>query len=858
MVPSQEALDHAKACHRAGQLQRAEELYREILLADPGNAEAHYFLGAACQAVGKLPEAVANLRQAVRLRPEHFAAHNHLGVVLVQQGQVAEAIASFQHAVQMKPDYAEAYGNLGAAFKSQGNWDRAVACYQRAAQLKPDDAEASFHLGAVLRRLGKLPEAIAALQHAVRLKPNHLEAHNQLGIARAQQGDFAAAAESFRKVVWLDGGHADGHSNLGNALKEQGKLHEAIACYRRALELKPNSVQVYGNLGNTLKDQGKLEEAVACYRRALELASDCAEAQNNLGTALYAQGKLEEAIACYRHALKLRPEYVEAHSNLGVALQAQGKLEEAAACHRRAIQLRPNYTAAYNNLALTLLDQGKSDEAVACYRRALELQPDYAQAYNNLGNALKDEGKLDEAVACYRRALQLKPDYARAHNNLGTALQQQGNLEEAAPCYRRALELAPDFAEAHSNCLLCEQYRPGATLAALAAAHAQWNQRHGAPLLAACRPPANDRDGNRRLRLGFVSADFGRHPVGWFLVRILEELRRHDCEIVCYSDRLRKDEITARLAAAAGTWRDVQGLSHPMLAEQIRADRIDILFDLAGHTARNRLLVFARKPAPIQITWLGYVGTTGLAAMDYVLADRWEIPADMENHYCEKVLRLPDGYVCYDPPAYAPEVNALPALGQGHVTFGSFNNLGKINPSVVAVWAEVLGRIPGARLVLKYQGFDDDGTRRRYEELFAARGVQRGRLELLGWSSHAQLLSEYHRIDLALDPFPYGGGLTTCEALWMGVPVITCPGETFASRHSLSHMSNIGLTETVARDLSHYVELAAQWASDLPRLAHLRAELRGRMARSPLCDGPHSAANLMHLLRTVWRQWCEE
>ncbi len=295
-------------------------------------------------------------------------------------------------------------------------------------------------------------------------------------------------------------------------------------------------------------------------------------------------------------------------------------------------------------------------------------------------------------------------------------------------------------------------------------------------------------------------------------------------------------------------------MSDQRLAEQIRADRIDILFDLAGHTAHNRLLVFARKPAPIQVTWAGYVGTTGLATMDYLLADRYEVPPGAERHYQERVLRMPDGYVCYDPPAYAPAVTPLPALDHGQATFACFNNPAKVTPQVVRVWATILRRLPGARLVLKFKGWNDRCVVRRFAELFAAQGIDSGRLEFLGPSPHIELLAEYGRIDLVLDPFPYSGGLTTCEALWMGVPVITWPGETIAGRHSLSHLSSVGLTETIARDVDEYVEVAVALAGDLPRLAMLRTGLRQRMAASPLCDGNRFAMNLMSLLHDVWQR----
>jgi predicted O-linked N-acetylglucosamine transferase (SPINDLY family) len=637
-------------------------------------------------------------------------------------------------------------------------------------------------------------------------------------------------------------------------LKDQGKLDEAVACYHRALKLKPDFAEVHSNLGNALKDQGKLDEAVACHRRALELKPDYAGALNNLGNALRDQGKLDEAVTSYRRALKLEPDFAEAHKSLGTAFWDQGDLDEAVACYRRALELMPDYAEAHNNLGVAFKDQGKLDQAVACYHRALELKPDYAEAENNLGNALLGQGMLDEAVACYRRALELKPDYAGALNNLGVAFKDQGKLDEAVACCHQVLELKPNDAAAHSNLLFALQCCASVTPTALAGAHAEYDRQHAAPLGVAIAQHEKVRDRHGRLRLGFVSADLGRHPVGYFLVRVLENLSQKQQETICFSDRILKDDLTHRLRAAGTEWRDVRGMSDQRLAEQVRSDEIDILFDLAGHTANNRLLTFARKPAPIQITWIGYEGTTGLAAMDYLLADRFMIPEGSDRNYRERVLRMPDGYLCYDPPDVAVPVGPQPSLEKGYATFASFSALAKVTPEVVAIWAEILRRAPTARLVLKCRGLGDPTVRRRYLDLFAARGVGPQRLEMLPPSSYAEYLATYHQVDIVLDSFPFSGSTTTCEALWMGVPVVTCPGETFASRHSLSHLSNVGLTETIAHDLDEYVELAVSLAGNLPRLAALRAGLRQRMAASPLCDGKRFAANLASLLQGVWEQ----
>jgi predicted O-linked N-acetylglucosamine transferase (SPINDLY family) len=685
--------------------------------------------------------------------------------------------------------------------------------------------------------------------------PNLQEALT-LAVAHFQAGRMGTAEEVCRQVLQVDPNQPDAWHLLGIIAHQSGQHALAVECILRAIAVRPQVADYRSNLAAAYHALGRLDEAVACCRQALQLQPELPAAHNNLGNALKDQGKLAEAEACYRRAVQIKPGFAAAHGNLGSVLHIQGRFGEAADCYRRAAELKPDSAAAHHNLGNALKDQGKLAEAVACYRKALQLKPEFAEAHYNLGNAIQAQGDLDGAGACYRHSVLLKPDYAKAHNNLGNVLLAQGNLDEAIASYRRALAIRPNDTRAHSNTLYAAQFEPGVTLAELSARHAQWDAQHAAALAAAWRPHANRRDPERRLRLGFSSPDLGFHPVGYFLIRTIEALGAESCETICYSDRVQEDDLTRRFRRSAHVWREVHGLSDEALAEQIRADCVDILFDLFGHTARSRLLVFARKPAPIQATWIGYVGTTGLAAMDYLIADRFQVAEGTEAHYREKILRLPDGYVCLDPPADAPDAGPLPAVRQGRVTFGSFNKPAKISPLVVQTWAGILRRVPRSRLVIRHQGFDAGSVRRRYESLFAGQGIESDRLELLGRATHADLLSEYQRIDLALDPFPYSGGLTTCEALWMGVPVITCPGGTFASRHALSHLSNVGLPDTVARDLSEYILMAVDWANDLSRLTTWRTELRGRMAASPLCDGPRFAANLMQALRTIWRAWC--
>lgn len=739
------------------------------------------------------------------------------------------------------------------AFHGAGQWPQAERIYRQILQTTPQHAEAWQLLGVLAYQTGNHAVAIESCQRALALNPHVPFYHCNLAQVYHATQQLDQARACYQQALQLDPNFAGAHNNLGVVLLEQGRLTSAVASFRRAVELQPDYADAHRNLGTALQALGQLEAATDCLRRVLQLQPHDPQTCNELGILLGRQGRLAEAEGQLRRALQLRPDFPEAANNLGNALKAQGKLDDALACYRQALQLQPDYAEAHNNLGTVWQQRKRAEEAAACYRRALELRPNYAEAHNNLGTV---QTRLDDAIACYQRALASQPDYAEAHNNLATAMLAQGKLEEAVAGCRRALELQPNFAAAHSNLLLTLQHRDDLTLAELAAAHNEFDQRHATLWRNCWTAHDNPRDPERPLRLGFISPDFGRHPSGYFTIQPWEQLAVQGAELIAYSDRFLHDELTARFQAAASTWREVAGWTDHRLAEQIRADRIDILFDMAGHTAGNRLLVFARKPAPLQISWLGYAGSTGLAAMDWMLIDRFQVPEGAERYYRERILRMPHSYVAYEAPAEAPPVSASPAVASGRVTFGCFNRPSKITARIIAAWAAILQRVPQSRLVLKYHWISADSSWARwFTEVLASHGVEPGRVEFCGQSPHAELLAEYARIDVALDPFPYNGCVTTCEALWMGVPVITCPGETIAARHSLSHLSNAGLTETIAGDLQEYVELAVAWATDLPRLAEWRHRLRGQMARSPLCAGAQFATDLLVRLRAVWREW---
>ncbi len=587
-------------------------------------------------------------------------------------------------------------------------------------------------------------------------------------------------------------------------------------------------------------------------RRAL------AAQHNQFGKTVCDRGQVRDGAAHFEQAIALDDEYTDAYNNLGNALSVLGQMGKAIGCYRRALELQPDNAMVHNNLGNTLARIGQAEEAVAHYRSALALRPDNAQMHNNLGNTLATLGRAREAIVHYERAIAIRSDYAEVHGNLANALAACGRANEAFERFEQALALTPDNDATYSNLLLVLNGSTRFDEAAVFAAHRRYAERFETLLMASRPKHANDRTPDRPLRIGYVSSDLRMHSVAWFIEPVLANHDRERFEVYAYHGHEVEDEVSGRLRSHVTQWRRLVGLSDEEVASGIQEDRIDILVDLNGHTAMNRLLVFARKPAPVQVTWLGYPNTTGLAAMDYRLTDRFADPEGMtERYHTETLLRLPESFSCYRPPDAAPEVGTLPGGERGAVTFGSFNNRSKIGPEVIALWARVLHGVPGSRLMLKGKGYDDESVQEALLEAFRAHGIGEERLRLFGgYDTHAEHLRRYHEIDIALDPFPYNGTTTTCDALWMGVPVVTLAGTTHVARVGVSLLNHLGLTEWIANSAREYVEIAARWATDVQRLAPLRRELRVRMASSPLTDALTFTRHLESAYRSMWQHWC--
>lgn len=685
---------------------------------------------------------------------------------------------------------------------------------------------------------------------------HQLDAMKRQGRLLIQKRRIKEAKTLLTDLCGLSAADAEAWYLLSSVNGMLGDIEAAGECCRRAIDMQPDFCEAHVNLGHVYLSQGRHEDALGQYQAAVKLNPQHAAALSGFGNVLTTLGKHEEAVKAYQGAVRINPNQPEAYYNLGNLKKAQKQYEEAVHYYQQAIRLNPNYAAAYNNLGAVLYAHGHPVRGVEHIRRALEIDPDLPAAYFDLGFILYNEGSLTEAGEALEMAVKLNPDFPRAHYTLATVRYRQGRPEAALEISRHVLRLQPHRADVHSCLVMTMHYLPEYSSTELLEAARGWCAQHS-PAQSSVPPLANDADPRRRLRVGYVSADLRNHPVGYFIQAVLAHHDRSRFEVYCYSNSEESDDLTHRIQGYSDHWRDISGQSDEAVDEQIRQDAIDILIDLSGHTAENRLPVFARKPAPVQATWLGYFATTGLAAMDYIIADRFVIPPEQERYYIEQVVRLPEGYLCFTPPDYAIDTSPPPALTEGRITFGCFQNIAKLSSSVKC-WSRILHAVPDSRLYFRNKSFGDKGVQAWCTAQFAEHGIAAERIAMRGYAPRDELLAAYGEVDIALDPFPYNGGTTTVEALWMGVPVVSMRGDRFVSRVGDSILSAVGLEELVVDTEDAYVAEAVELATDLPRLARLRAGLRDRLLHSPLCDGPGFTHGLEVVYRAMWEAWCHK
>ena len=688
---------------------------------------------------------------------------------------------------------------------STGGWHDAIQLLGSMTARFPDYAFGWKLAGVVYRRIGRSQDALAHTQTALSLHPQDPELH----------------------------------SNLGNVWKDLGVLDKAQACYRQALALHPDYADAHSGLANTLRDLGLLDEAAQHAQRAVTLKPANPAFLNNFAQICHRQGLAQEAENYFRRALALNPSYAEGLVNLGNLLAQDGRSDEAEAYYRSAIQAQPRCLEAFLNLGRLLSDTGRQEQALNYFRYVLRLKPNYYEVLVNLGNTLKLTGRLDEAEVCYRQAIQIQPGLSVAHYNLANTLKYRGRVTQAVQFYEQAIALAPEFVDAHTNLLFSLNFlqHPGEVYLVTARRFAAMLARKvGRPFRFWPHIPS---DG--RIRVGIVSGDLCRHPVSYFLLPLVNNLDASRFALFIYATNDKTDHVTDALRQKVFCWRSIRGVSDDGAADLIHADGLHILIDLAGHTEDNRLAIFCRRPAPVQVAWLGYFASTGIAEIDYILVDPWTVLNEEERHFSEKFWFLPETRLCFSIPEQAPEVSALPALSRQYLTFGCFNKVPKISPETITTWSRILLALPDSRLFLKAEQLKDAPVREQLAAQFSALGVHPGRLRMEGYTPRASYLEAYCQVDIALDPFPFSGGTTSIEAMWMGVPVLTLAGAKLVARQGVGIMMNAGLPEWVALDQIDYVQRAIAYAQDWQALALLRAGLRDRIRRSPMFDGPRFA-----------------
>ena len=781
------------------------------LTADSGRPAV---LGLQQHRAGRLSEAEALYREALAKDADNVDAWHFLGVIAHQRGDPSQAVQLISKALSRNASNAAAYNNLGNALAALGKWLESLSSYLEAIALQPGYADALSNLGSAFRSLGKLEKAISCYQAALSITPDlrpaqanlkrALEELSQRGVAPAPQAD-----------------PIDADIRRGIMLQTQGRIDEAIECHRRIVALRPEIPEAHFNLGNAYKDHGRIEEAIASFQQALALEPDFPAAHTNLGSALLQQGRQREALLCFRKAIVLEPDLAEAHFNLGLASYQGGDLPSA-------------------------------KSALTSYLRS---QPNDRAALLTLGEAYSRSNELDEAAGCLERVLAVLPNDAVAHNLLGNLRRNQARHSDAMRHYELAILHDEHPVVAYQNLLFCMMCAGTYSAADIHARHLEFARRFERPLVSMQLPATATPDPGRRLRIGYVSPEFRSNVVGYYIQPILENHDRAGFEVHCYFTGLNRDDVTERIASLADGWHDVHLLSDDEIAGLIRAHKIDVLVDLCGHGPGNRILVFARRPAPVQLSYLDYSATTGLSSIDYRLTTEYCDPVGTsERYYSEKLFRLPDSYWTYNPAIRLP-VSELPMKLNGHVTFGCFNLYYRLTGEVLDLWARLLGAIPNSRLVIV--GVAAGSTEAALVGRLGRAGVTRDRISIYGLLSYQKYNELIGIVDLALAPFPYNGATTLMDCLWNGVPVVAKEGaETFSSMLGCSVLAQLGLPELIARDNDGYVRVAIELASAMPELARLRGSLRQRLEESSLRDFPKFTRGLEHAYHSLWKEWC--
>ena len=866
-----------------------EALQKTAQLA-PNDAEAHGNLGTAWQERGMYEQAVDSYTRALELNPDFVEAHGNLAAALQAQGKLEQAEQAYRQALALRPDYAKGHFNLGNTLQAMQRSAEAVACYQRALALLPGDAEIYLNLGNAQQDLQQWQAAIVSYRAVLQLAPHTAAAHTNLAAALHEAGEYENSVRTCRSGIKLHADDAKLYNNLGRALQSLNKPDEAVAAYEKAIALDANFPEALSNLGLLQCKQKNYvaaieycalafrlqpDDAQACgqlaiaygaaedrdkalkyFHQAIDMAPDNAVTHKYLADYYNTIKCYEQAVTSYGHALKFEPDNSETHNNLGVVLQELKAFDEATAAYERALELNPKNTSALCNLGSTQQAQDQIELAKQTYLAVIEIDAEFDRAHFALGNchSLMNEPLL--ALESYHKTLAINPDYRDAYVNISATFSNIGRIEEAIETCRKGLAVCPLWETLFSNYLFLLSHSTEIDPQALFAEHQRFSDTFETHIAKGHKDHRNVRDPLRTLKVGFVSGDLLNHPVPHFLIPILENIVDEDrLSLYAYHNNPKNDDITERLREVIPHWRQVEHLSDPDLGQLIRDDGIDILIDLSGHTGKNRLLMFAAKPAPIQASWIGYPLTTGLQSIDYYLGDQYFTPPDeLGDQFSEKLLLLP-ACVPFLPSKLAPAVQPAPVLTNGYITFGSFNRTNKINRQVIARWARVLRAVPDAKMIVAAMPKSEAPP--QLAAWFAEEGIAPERLTFEGRTGMAQFMAIHHRIDICLDAFPYCGSTTTLHALWMGVPTLTTAGPTMPSRAGNMIMRQVELDDFIATDEDDLVRKAVAVAANPMLVGAYRFSMRHRLERSVLGRPKLITEALKNGLRIVWQRWCE-
>jgi protein O-GlcNAc transferase len=843
------------ALKEINRLIQAKESYTTAIQLNPNFFQAHANLGNVFFATGEFEEAAACYKTALRLKPNSTEILCNLGVVFAEIGLLSEAATSFRNTLELNPDFYEAHRNLGALLQQQGHFGEAITHLRRSVNPDQHDAKAYFALGTALYQDGQLGEAAENFQTAIRIAPDFAEAHSNLGLVLRDLGHMRQAEASFRNAIQLKPNCYETYNNLGTTLTSLQRIEEAKQAYLAALQLNPNFAEAYCNLGVLLKKQGSVSDAETSFNKAIQLKPNYAEAYNNLGNLLKDWGRMDDAEAAYKHAVQIKPDFFQAHNNLGNVFYARGEWNAAELRYRAAISLKPDFAQAQSNLANVLLALRQIEQAELTYREAIRLDPALDQAHNNLGNLLLDQGCYREAEDCYLEALRINPESAEVYSNLGNVYKSIRRLDAAEACYRKAINLKPTDSKFYSNLLLTILYSEKSK-EQIFLEQQKFGEIFENQYKTTWGGYKNTKDSQRRLKIGYVSGDFFDHSMSFFITPILEAHDRSKFEIFAYYNNNKVDGITEKIKNIVDHWTACSSLSDKQMFDLIRNHKIDILVDLSGHTANNRLSVFARKPAPIQMTWMGYPGSTGLSAIDYrITYDSLDPPRLTEQFHTEKLLRLPDSEICFKPIIEAPCINELPALTKNKFVIACLNNHSKISDSSIFLWVKLLNRIPNSVFILG----NASGTEveKQFIGMLNHQKIDPSRLILQPKLPLKKYWELYHSIDLCVDPFPYNGGTTSLQSLWMGVPVVSLAGDSTHSRAGLAVLHRANLESFVANTEEQYVDLAIFWSNNLKELSEIRHDLRKRISSLSHKAKP-SALIIENEYTKAWEKYCAD